>query len=264
MVRNVTTVIRVEAASVQREGKPILSEISLEVRAGQRWAILGPNGAGKTTLLDLMATRVHPTTGAISVLGESLGLVDVFDLRPRIGLLSARAADSIPAHESVTDTIITAGWAVSGRYLEEYDDVDLKRCDELLYFMGLEHLADRRLGTLSDGERKKVLLARALFPNPELLLMDEPAAGLDVGARENLLDRLSAVAQDETAPVQVMITHHVEEIPAGFTHALLLREGQMLAQGPIDEVITEEHLTAAFDTPLLVSKVFSRFWAFGN
>ena len=256
--------IQVDSASVRRADNTILSDVSVQIRAGQRWAILGPNGAGKTTLLDLMATRLHPTTGSVSVLGESLGLVDVFDLRPRIGLLSARGAERIPAQESVTDTIITAGWAVAGRYQEQYDDVDLKRCDELLYFMGLEHLANRRLGTLSDGERKKVLLARALFPNPELLLMDEPAAGLDVGARENLLDRLSAIAQDETAPVQVMITHHVEEIPAGFTHALLMKQGRTLVQGPIDEVITEEHLTEAFDTPLLVSKVFSRFWAFGN
>ena len=256
--------IQVDSASVRRADSTILSDVSVQIRAGQRWAILGPNGAGKTTLLDLMATRLHPTTGSVSVLGESLGLVDVFDLRPRIGLLSARGAERIPAQESVTDTIITAGWAVAGRYQEQYDDVDLKRCDELLYFMGLEHLANRRLGTLSDGERKKVLLARALFPNPELLLMDEPAAGLDVGARENLLDRLSAIAQDETAPVQVMITHHVEEIPAGFTHALLMKQGRTLVQGPIDEVITEEHLTEAFDTPLLVSKVFSRFWACGN
>ncbi len=261
---SVTTVIRLESASVHREGKAILSDVDLEIRSGERWAVLGPNGAGKTTLLDLMSTRIHPTTGSVSVLGESLGLVDVFDLRPLIGVLSARAAEHIPSSETVADSIITAGWAVSGRYWEEYDDVDVKRCDELLHFMGLTELANRRLGTLSDGERKKVLLARALFPNPELLLMDEPAAGLDVGARENLLGRLSAVAEDPTAPVQVMITHHVEEIPAGFTHAVLVRDGQILRQGPIDSVITEENLTQAFDTPLLVSKVFSRFWAFGT
>jgi len=169
----------------------------------------------------------------------------------------------IPEHEPVRDVIITAGWAVSGRHGEDYDDVDLKRCDELLYFMGVSHLADRELVTLSDGERKKVLLARALFANPELLLMDEPAAGLDVGARENLLGRLSAIAQDPTAPVQVMITHHVEEIPAGFSHAALLRGGRIVAKGPIDAVLTDENLSRTFDTPLLVSKVFSRFWAFG-
>lgn len=258
-----STVIRLESASVLRGGTAILDRADLQVRSGERWAILGPNGAGKTTMLDLMSTQLHPTSGIVSVLGESLGLVDVFDLRPLIGVVSGRSTVHIPAHEPVRDVIITAGWAVSGRHWEDYDDVDLKRCDELLHFMGVSHLADRALATLSDGERKKVLLARALFPNPELLLMDEPAAGLDVGARENLLGRLSAIAQDPTAPVQVMITHHVEEIPAGFSHAALLRGGRILAKGPIDAVLTDENLSRTFDTPLLVSKVFSRFWAFG-
>ncbi len=259
-----STVIRLDSATVVRGGRPILDNVTLEVGSGERWAVLGPNGAGKTTMLDLMSTRIHPTSGTVAVLGEALGLVDVFELRPLIGVVSSRSSDHVPASEPVRDVIITAGWAVSGRYWETYDDIDLKRCDELLHLMGLEDLADRRLGTLSDGERKKVLLARALFPNPELLLMDEPAAGLDMGARESLLGRLSAIAQDPTAPVQVMITHHVEEIPAGFSHALLLRDGHMLASGPIDTVITDENLTAAFGTPLLVSKVFSRFWAFGT
>jgi iron complex transport system ATP-binding protein len=260
----VTTVLRLESATVVRGGRVILDRTDLAVERGERWAILGPNGAGKTTMLDLMSTRTHPTSGSVEVLGEPLGLVDVFELRPLIGVVSDSATRLIPDSEPVRDVIMTAGWAVSGRYFEAYDDVDLKRCGELLHFMDLEHLADRQFATLSDGERKKVLLARALFPNPELLLMDEPAAGLDVGARENLLRRLSSIAHDPTAPVQVMITHHVEEIPAGFTHALLLRGGRVLAQGPIDEVITDDALTAAFDTPLLVSKVFSRFWAFGS
>jgi iron complex transport system ATP-binding protein len=259
----VIPVIRLQDATVVRDGRAILDHVDVEIRSGQRWAILGPNGAGKTTMLDLMSAQSHPTSGAVEVLGQPLGLVDVFELRPLIGVLSHRTARRLPDDEKVRDVIMTAGWAVSGRYWEEYDDVDLKRCDELLYFLGLTEFAGRRLGTLSDGERKKVLLARALFPNPELLLMDEPASGLDVGAREGLLNRLSAIAGDPTAPVQVLITHHVEEIPSGFTHALLLRRGKVLAAGPVDEVITDESLSETFDTPLLVRKVFSRFWAFG-
>ena len=168
----------------------------------------------------------------------------------------------IPKSEKVRDLIVTAVWAITGRWRETYDAMDLERADGLMSTLGIMDLASREFCTLSDGERKRALIARALMPDPELLLLDEPATGLDLGAREALISRLSVLAQDPTAPVQVMITHHVEEIPPGFTHALLLREGHVVAQGPIDSVITDENLSETFGLALSVRKVFARFWAF--
>jgi iron complex transport system ATP-binding protein len=258
----VAAVLRLVGATVVRGERPILDRVDLTVNADERWVILGPNGAGKTTLLEVMATLNHPTSGSVEILGNPLGLVNVFELRPLIGVVSSRTTSLIPDGELVRDVVITAGWAQLGRFRESYEQVDLDRCGELLSLMGVRHLSGRSFGSLSDGERQRALVARALFPDPELLLLDEPAAGLDLGAREGLLERLSLLACDRSAPVQIMITHHVEQIPAGFSHAMLLRDAHVLTQGPIDEVLTDENLTKAFDTPLTVRKVFSRFWAF--
>jgi len=260
----VATAIDLCGASVVRSGRSILTGIDVSMADDERWVVLGPNGAGKTTLLDLLATTNHPTSGSVTVLGEPLGLVDVFALRPMIGVVSGRTTAMVPATERVRDVVMTAGWARLGRFREEYEDVDWQRCLTVLSFMGIRHLADREFGSLSDGEQQRALVARALLPDPEILLLDEPAAGLDVGAREELLERLSSLAKDPDAAMQVMITHHLEEIPAGYTHALLLRDGQVLSKGLIDEVLTDEHLSKTFDTPLTVKKVFSRFWAFAG
>jgi iron complex transport system ATP-binding protein len=260
----VVEVVRADAATVVYSEHVALDQLDWQVQSQERWVVLGPNGAGKTTLLDILATYRHPTRGQIRILGEQLGLVDVFDLRPLIGVVSGFTADLIPATEAVQDVIITAGWAISGRWQELYEEMDSARANELMATLGVTHLARRQFGSLSNGERKRVLIARALMPDPELLLMDEPATGLDLGAREGLVGRLSVLAHDSEAPVQIMITHHVEEIPPGFTHALLLRDGRLVAQGQIDTVITDENLSETFGLQLSVRKVFGRFWAFAG
>ena len=258
------TVVQTESATVVRGDRAIVDDVTWTVRTDERWVVLGPNGAGKTSLLDLLATNSHPTSGSVEILSEPLGLTDVFSLRPAIGVVSTRTTSLIPAREAVQDVVITAGWSIAGRFREAYEPVDVARARELLDVMGVGHLATRRFGTLSDGERKRVLVARALFPNPEILLLDEPAAGLDLGSREGLVERLGRLAADPEAPVQIMITHHVEEIPPNYTHALLMRDGAVLEQGEIDLVLTDENLTKTFDVPLSVRRVFNRYWAFAT
>ena len=247
-----SSVLALRDVTVVRGERAILDRVDWTVAEGERWVVLGPNGAGKTTLLQLAAALMHPTRGEVDVLGETLGAVDVFELRPRIGMASAALAATLPPGERVHDVVITAGYAVTGRWRESYDNDDAVRADALLGVMGVEGLRERTFGTLSEGERKRVQIARALMPDPELLLLDEPAAGLDLGGREDLVRRLGAVARNPLAPVLVLVTHHVEEIPLGFTHALLLREGAVVAQGEIDAVLTAPALSAAFGLPLVV------------
>jgi iron complex transport system ATP-binding protein len=239
--------------TVVRDGKPILDDVSWEVEADQRWVVLGPNGAGKTTLLQVVSANMHPSSGTATILGDTLGKVDVFDLRPRIGFASTALARRIPGNEAVLDVVMTAAYSVTGRWNEEYDDLDLRRARRVLAEWRLEHLEGRLFGTLSDGEQKRVQIARSVMTDPELLLLDEPAASLDLGAREELLQLLGAYATAPQSPAMVMVTHHVEEIPRGFTHALLLAEGRIRAAGPIAEILTEEHLSEAFGLPLVVA-----------
>ena len=223
--------------------------------------MLGPNGAGKTTLLQLASGRMHPTRGVVGILGEVMGAVDVFELRPRIGLASAALAERIPGRERVADVVVTASWGVVGRWRESYDGLDHARALELLDALGAGHLADRTYGTLSEGERKRVQIARALMTDPELMLLDEPAAGLDLGGREDLVGRLGQIAGDLEAPALVMVTHHVEEIPPHFTDVLLLREGRVVAQGPIELALTAENLSATFGLPLSLERSGNRWFA---
>ena len=254
-------VLAFSGVSVVRGGNTLLADISWEVEEGQRWVILGPNGAGKTTLLQLAAARIHPSDGVVGILGEVLGAVDVFELRPRIGLASASIAERIPGGERVIDVVVTASYAVVGRWREEYDALDLARAQGLLGSMGVGHLANRTFGTLSEGERKRVQIARALMTDPELMLLDEPAAGLDLGGREDLVARLSTLAEDVDAPVLVLVTHHVEEIPPGFTDVLLLREGRVVAAGPIELTLTAANLSATFGLPLTLDRHGARWSA---
>src|SRR5689334_3462773 len=243
-------VLRLRGVGVRKGGSMLLRDITWTVRADERWVIIGPNGAGKTTLLQVAAAQLFPTEGRARILGERLGATDVFELRPRIGMASAALADRVPPNEKVIDLVLTAAYAIVGRWKEEYDSTDVTRAVELLDALGCAHLIRRRFSTLSEGERKRVQIARALMPDPELLLLDEPAAGLDLGGREDLLRRLTALARDPKAPMMVLVTHHVEEIPAGFTHVLLLRHGSVVDQGPIDAVMTPENLSATFGVPL--------------
>ena len=254
-------VIEFAGVTVRRGAATLLDGIDWTVQDDERWVILGPNGAGKTTLIQVAAALLHPTAGVAGILGEVLGAVDVFELRPRIGLTSAALGERIPRHEIVRDVVVSASYGVVGRWREEYDALDHDRAADLLVELGAGPLADRTFGTLSEGERKRVQIARALMTDPELLLLDEPAAGLDLGGREDLVSTLSVLAADPDSPATVLVSHHVEEIPPGFTHALLLREASVVAAGPIDEVVTETHLSTCFGMPLTVQREDGRFAA---
>ena len=254
-------VLAFAGVSVVRGGNTLLDDITWEVEEGERWVVLGPNGAGKTTLLQLAAARIHPTRGVAGILGEVMGAVDVFELRPRIGLSSAAIAERFPADELVGNVVVTASYAIVGRWREEYDDQDYRRAMTLLQALGAAHLADRRFGTLSEGERKRVQIARALMSDPEVMLLDEPAAGLDLGGREGLVARLGLLAQDTEAPALVLVTHHVEEIPPGFTDVLLLRDGRIVAAGPLELTLTAENLSTTFGLPLVVERHGDRWSA---
>jgi iron complex transport system ATP-binding protein len=255
-----SAVLEFAEVSVRRGEATLIDRISWTVEEDERWVILGPNGAGKTTLLQVAAAQVHPSSGVAGVLDEVLGTVDVFELRPRIGLTSAALADRIPRHERVHDVVVSASYGVVGRWREDYDGLDHDRAEALLIEVGVKHLAGRTFGTLSEGERKRVQIARALMVDPELLLLDEPAAGLDLGGREDLVSTLSVLAADADSPATVLVSHHVEEIPPGFTHALLMRDGRVVAQGVLNEVLTRESLSATFGMPLVLSHEDGR-WA---
>ena len=254
-------VLKLRGVSVRRETSLLLRNVDWTAHENERWIVIGPNGAGKTTLLQVAATLLFPTEGTVEVLGERLGDVDVFDLRPRIGLTSAALAERVPAGEKVIDLVLTASYAILGRWKEEYEPSDVTRAEELLDALGCAHLIRRRFATLSEGERKRVQIARALMPDPEMLQLDEPAAGLDLGGREDLLRRLSQLARDPKAPMIVLVTHHVEEVPDGFTHAMLLRRGTVLAAGPIPDVFTARNLSRCFGVPLEIEYRQSRWTA---
>ncbi len=254
-------VIHMDGVSVRRGKTVLLDSVDWQVELDERWVVLGPNGAGKTTLLRLAAAEMHPTAGTVDVLGERMGRVAVFELRPRIGLTSANLGIRIPGDEVVSDVVVSAGYGVLGRWRERYDSLDTDRAEHLLEQLGMAGFADREYRTLSEGERKRVLIARALMTDPELLLLDEPAAGLDLGGREDLVSRLSTLALDAEAPASVLVTHHVEEIPPGYSHGLLLRGGKVVAAGLLDDVLTDENLSATFGLPLAVQRRRGRYTA---
>jgi iron complex transport system ATP-binding protein len=258
---NPDAILQLRQVSVRRGSKLLLDSVDWTVEEDERWVILGPNGAGKTTLLQLAATTLHATSGVVGVFGERLGAVDVFELRPRIGLSSASLAQRIPGGENVIDVVVSAGYAVIGRWREAYGRLDVRRARMLLARFGVGDLAERTYGTLSEGERKRVQIARAMMTDPELLLLDEPAAGMDLGGREDLLHRLAKLAADPDAPAMILVTHHVEEIPRGISHAMLLSEGKVVSQGLIADVLTSENLSTAFGLSLVLEREDGRYFA---
>jgi iron complex transport system ATP-binding protein len=260
-VINPDAVLQFVDVTVQRGSKILLDKINWTVELDEHWAVLGPNGAGKSTLMNVAAASMHPSSGEAYVLGERLGRVDVFELRPRIGFATAAIAGRIPAGELVTDVVVSAGYSVLGRWREAYGRLDVRRAAKLLDRLGVGHLAERTFGTLSEGERKRVQIARALMTDPELLLLDEPAAGLDLGGREDLIRRLARFAEDPDAPASVLVSHHVEELPPGITHVLLLKDGRAVASGLTRDVLTAEHLSETFGLPLFVERRGGRWYA---
>ncbi|MDF1489537.1 ABC transporter ATP-binding protein [Tessaracoccus caeni] len=247
-------VAELAGVSIRRGTALLLDNVDLTINENERWVMIGPNGAGKTTLLQLLAAEMHPTTGVVGLLGEVIGAVDVFELRPRIGLTSSALAERIPRGEKVRDIVLSAAYAIVGRWREEYDPFDIARADELLRQLRMESFADRTFGTLSEGERKRVQIARALMTDPELLLLDEPASGLDLAGRESLVETLSGIFLDPDSPASLLVTHHVEEIPAGITHCLLLNRAKVVAAGPIIQTLTDANLSACFEMPLAVGR----------
>jgi iron complex transport system ATP-binding protein len=256
-----TEVLRLRGVGVQHDRSMLLRDINWVARSDESWVVIGPNGAGKATLLQIAAAMLFPTEGSAEVLGESLDDADLSDLRTRIGFASAAVADRVPPAEKVIDLVLTAAYGVIGRDAEDYDSFDVTRAVELLDALGCAHLIRRRFITLSEGERKRVQIARSLMADPELLLLDEPAAGLDLGGREDLLRRVASLVADPRSPMIVLVTHHVEEVPEGFTHAMLLRKGTVQAAGPVHEVFTERNLSKCFGVPLLIERRSARWMA---
>ena len=254
-------VLDLKDVSVIRGERTILGPISWSVSEHERWVVLGPNGAGKSTLFSLAGALIHPSSGEVNILGSLMGRTDVFELRPRIGLISTAVVELIPYDETVLNVVMTSAYAILGRWQESYDLWDESRAISLLTVLGVRELKDRTFGTLSEGEKKRTLIARALMPNPEILLLDEPAAGLDLGGREDLLRRLTALAADPTSSALVIVTHHVEEIPRGTTHCLLLRGGVVVSQGELREVLTSKNLSIAYDIAIHVHEEDGRFFA---
>ncbi|HAN23406.1 MAG: ABC transporter ATP-binding protein [Microbacterium sp.] len=246
---------------VRRNAKDIVEHLTWSVAGDERWVVLGPNGAGKTTVLQLAAALLYPTSGTVSILGERLGRTDVFDLRPRIGFASTALSRRIPPDESVLDVVLTAAYSVLGRWREQYEAIDERRALRVLAEWKLDHLADRSFGTLSDGEQKRVQIARAVMTDPELLMLDEPTASLDLGSREELVSLLGGYAQAPSTPAMIMVTHHVEEIPIGFTHVLLMREAQAVAAGPLADTLTAANLSATFGVDVELDEHEGRFAA---
>jgi iron complex transport system ATP-binding protein len=247
--------------SLRRGGRVLVGPVTWQVELDERWVVIGPNGAGKTSLLRIAAAMEHPSSGTAYVLGHRLGRVDMSELRSRVGLSSSALSQRVPEGEVVRDLVVSAAYAVLGRWREKYEDIDYAQAIDMLESLGAEHLADRTYDTLSEGERKRVLIARSLMTDPELLLLDEPAAGLDLGGREELLARLADLAADPDAPALVLVTHHVEEIPEGFSHGLILSEGRTTAAGLLRDVLTSENLSKAFGQSIALEYIDGRYFA---
>jgi iron complex transport system ATP-binding protein len=256
-------VLELVDVSVVRDGRALVDDVSWSIKEGERWVILGPNGAGKTTLLNVASSYLYPSSGTARILGEQLGKVDVFELRPRIGIAGVAMAEKLPKRQTVLQTVLTAAYGMTATWNEDYEDVDEERALAFLDRLGMTGFLDRKFGTLSEGERKRTLIARAMMTDPELLLLDEPAAGLDLGGREDLVRRLGRLARDPLAPSMIMVTHHVEEIAPGFTHVLMIRQGRVLAAGPVETELTSRNLSLCFGLPLVVERSGQRWTAQG-
>jgi iron complex transport system ATP-binding protein len=252
--------LNLDAITFVRDGRSILDRVSLRVRSGERWLILGANGSGKTTLVRIAAMYEHPTRGSVSVAGETLGSTDVRELRRRIGYVSASFAMELRGALDPLDVVMTAKNAALEPWWHQYDGADRSRAQGCLDRMGVGHLTGRSFSTLSSGEQQRVLLARSLMNDPAVLLLDEPSARLDLGGREQLVRALGDITGDPTAPPLVLVTHHVDEVPPGMTHVLMLRQGAVLASGPIETTLTAERLSECFGLHLRLERRADGRW----
>ena len=255
------TAVEFRKAVVRIDGRTVLGPVDLRVGRGDRWVLLGPNGGGKTTLLALAGARRQPSSGRVAVLGAALGSSAVRAIHPRISHTSHVLAERMPPGLTVRTVVLTGKRAVLSPWFQEFDEEDQRRSAALLDRVGCEHLVSRRFDTCSQGERQRILLARALYPDPELLILDEPASGLDLPARETLIEALETVLVEPSAPTTILATHHLEEIPPSSTHAALLRDGLLVASGEIEEVLTPGSLEACFGIAVDVGRRGARWWA---
>ncbi len=258
-----SAVLRLAGVSLVRDGRTILDRIDWEVDPGERWVVLGPNGSGKTSLCRIASLHLHPSRGTVDVLGERFGRVDARALRARIGMTSQALADQMRPGLTATDIVLTGRHAALAPWWHRYDEADRTRARALLSRFGCGALAASRYATLSAGERQRVLLARALMAEPALLVLDEPTAGLDLTGREQLVSMLADVAADRGPKAIVLVTHHVDEIPPGFTHALILSEGRIVAAGPAGDTLTADTLSRGFGLPLALERHGGRWFAWG-
>jgi iron complex transport system ATP-binding protein len=253
-VTDPTAALVLDEIELIRDGRTIIGTLSLRVEREDRWLVLGANGSGKTTLLRIAALYEHPSKGTVDVLGERLGRTDVRTLRRRIGYASSALTAQLRADLLSIDVVKTAKHAALEPWWHRYDDDDIAQATTCLRRMGVAQFASRRFGTLSSGEQQRVLLARTLMNDPAVVLLDEPAARLDIGGREQLVSALAELAGDRLAPPLILVTHHVDEVPPGMTHALLLRDGRPIVQGPIDDALSSESLSECFGLPLALER----------
>ncbi len=260
--RNDSTVISLEGVSVVRDGKYLLNDIDWEVRAHECWVVLGPNGAGKTTMLQVASTYLGPTRGAVRLLGKTYGEVDVRELRARIGYAGSAPAELVAGRLPALEIVVTGKYAsfVDKRW-NTYDDADWERAQLQLDRLMAGSLADRKFGTLSTGEKQRVLIARSLMTEPDVLFLDEATTGLDLGAREHLVASLADLAADPAGPAIVLVTHHVEEIPPGFDHIVMVANGRRIDSGPIEKVLTARALSDCFGQKLYLDTHDGRYRA---
>jgi iron complex transport system ATP-binding protein len=254
LVTSAGPVLALEEIVYERDGNRILDDVTLCVEPGQRWVVLGANGSGKSTLLRIAAAYEHPSRGTVRVLGETIGRTDVRVLRRRVGYNSASLSLDLRPALTAVDVVQTAKYAALEPWWHEYTEADRLRAVACLEQMGVGAFADRLFGTLSTGERQRVLLARTLMNDPGVILLDEPAAGLDLGGREQLVAALADLAAQPSSPPFVLVTHHADEIPIGTTHAMLLRRGRAVAQGALDAALTSDTLSRCFNMPLVLDR----------
>lgn len=258
-----TYVLNLSHVSLQRGDTQILSDVSWSTRSRQHWVIVGPNGAGKTTLARVASGRVAPDSGEVTLSDTDIVTADPAEVATRVGLASAAVAAKIVPTQSVLDTVRSAAWGLAVAHDEEYEKIDDERARALMEIFGVDHLAEREFSTLSEGEAQRVLLARALMTDPEVLVLDEPTSGLDLGARELLIGALSEIMKGSKSPQIILVTHQIEEIPDGVTHCAIMSQGALAHQGPVEDVLTGVNLSEVYAMPLLAGRTDGRWWARG-